>query len=157
MSEVFTTDIDGAKQPDDRLRRSRSAQPTSRMNSENRHLSMPSYDGFRANNYKLILRTRPESREHDPERTIELGNPRPRPIVGINRELLAQRKLDDRLLLATPEEGGDATEDQDDENDQRPHAAVILRDQTVWNESESRTWSGVSSEDGERGRSGKAQ
>ncbi len=36
VSEVFTTDIDGAKQPDDRLRRSRSAQPTSRMNIENR-------------------------------------------------------------------------------------------------------------------------
>jgi hypothetical protein len=34
---------------------------------------------------------------------------------------------------------------------------VILRDQTVWNESESRTWSGVLSEDGERGRGGKAQ
>jgi hydroxymethylpyrimidine kinase/phosphomethylpyrimidine kinase len=38
VSEVFTTDIDGAKQPDDRLRRSRSAQPTSRMNIENRQV-----------------------------------------------------------------------------------------------------------------------
>ncbi len=41
MSEVFTTDIDGAKQPDDRLRRSRSAQPTSRMNIENRQPQVP--------------------------------------------------------------------------------------------------------------------
>ena len=77
--------------------------------------------------------------------------------MGIDRELLAQRKLDDRLLLATPEEGGDATEDRDDDIDQRPHGAVIVRDRTVWNESEPRTWSGVSSEDGERGRGGKAQ
>ncbi len=85
---------------------------------------MPSYDGFRANNYKLILRTRPESREHDPERTIELGNPRPRPIVGINRELLAQRKLDDRLFLVASEEGKGAVKEQHCRTDQDAHGKL---------------------------------
>ena len=88
---------------------------------------------------------------------IERGNPWPRPILGIDRELLAQHKLDDLLFLAIPEEGGDAWEDRDDESDQRPHGAVILRDRKMWNESESRTWSGVSSQDGEKERGGKAQ
>ncbi len=86
--------------------------------------SMPSHDGLWANNDKLILPARPESREHDPERTIELGNPRPRPIVSLNRELLAQRKLDDRLFLVASEEGNGAVKEQHCRTDQDAHGKL---------------------------------
>jgi hypothetical protein len=66
---------------------------------------MPTDDGLWPNDPERILPARPESGEHDPERTIERGNPWRRTILGLDRELLAQHKLDDRLFLATPEEG----------------------------------------------------
>ena len=85
---------------------------------------MPSYGGLQANKYKRILPTRPESREHDPERAIKLGNPRPRPILGIDRELLAQRKLDDYLFLVASEEGNDAVKEQDCRTDRDAHGKL---------------------------------
>ncbi len=118
---------------------------------------MPTYDGLWPNDHEMALPPRPELREHDPECSVERGKPRPRPTLGIDRELLTQRKLDDRLFLATPEEGENAVEEGDREIDQLSHGSRMMRDRTVGNESEAKTWSGVSSEDGERGRSGKAQ
>jgi hypothetical protein len=46
---------------------------------------------------------------------------------GIDLELLPQRQLDERLVLATAEQGKEATKDRQRENDQRPHTDLILR------------------------------
>jgi hypothetical protein len=42
-------------------------------------------------------------------------------ILGVHGELLAQRKLDDGLFLATPEEGEGTSKQGDRESGQRPH------------------------------------
>ena len=41
--------------------------------------------------------------------------------MGIGRELLTEGKLDDRLFLATPEEGEETSKQGDRENGQGPH------------------------------------
>jgi hypothetical protein len=46
--------------------------------------------------------------------------------MGVDRELLSERKLDDGLVLATPEEGEEATEDGEEQNDHGPHRERIL-------------------------------
>jgi hypothetical protein len=42
-------------------------------------------------------------------------------ILRVDSELLPESKLDDGLVLATPEEGEEAAKDRDREDDQRPH------------------------------------
>ncbi len=66
---------------------------------------MPADHGFRADDYEMLFPARPDSGKHDPERTIERREPRSRPIMAVDRELLSQCKFNDRLFLATPEEG----------------------------------------------------
>jgi hypothetical protein len=41
--------------------------------------------------------------------------------MGVDRELLAQRELNDRLVMATPEQGDDAPEDRDRESRRSRH------------------------------------
>jgi hypothetical protein len=41
--------------------------------------------------------------------------------LSIHRELLSQRKFDDRLFLATPEEGEETSKQGDRDNGQVPH------------------------------------
>ncbi len=77
--------------------------------------------------------------------------------MGIHRELLSQRKLDDCLFLATPEESGHAAKERDQKDEQRAHWAEILREIPRQNESESRNRSAVSSADGREEQDGKAQ
>ena len=43
--------------------------------------------------------------------------------MDVDRELLAKRELDDRLLLPAPEEGEDATQNRDRERRGCPHRA----------------------------------
>jgi hypothetical protein len=43
--------------------------------------------------------------------------------MGVDRELLSQCQLDDRLILATPEEREDATEDRERETRCSRHRA----------------------------------
>ncbi|MCP4244483.1 MAG: hypothetical protein GY772_28410 [bacterium] len=52
---------------------------------------MPADDGLWPNYYEMILPARPKTGEHDPERTIERRELRSRPIMVVDRELLAQR------------------------------------------------------------------
>lgn len=99
---------------------------------------MPANHSLWPNDYEMILPPRPESGEHDPERAIERGKPRPRSILSIDSELLTEGKLDDRLFLATSEEGEDAAKDRNREDDQRPHESRMVRDRMAQNESESR-------------------
>jgi len=68
--------------------------------------------------------------------------------LGVDRELLSESELDDRLFFSTSEEGADVAEDRDQQDEQRPHGSGMLLDFVVQNESESRTRSPVSSMDG---------
>jgi hypothetical protein len=43
--------------------------------------------------------------------------------LSVDRELLAERKLDDRLLLPAPEEGKGAMQDRDRKRRDGPHRA----------------------------------
>ena len=45
----------------------------------------------------------PEPGEGDPERTVQRRESRPRMAMDVNRQLLAQRKLHDGLILPAPE------------------------------------------------------
>ncbi len=118
---------------------------------------MPAHDRLWSNDDEVILPQRPEAGERDPERSIEWGKPRPRPISGVDRELLSESELDDRLFFSASEESADAAEDRDQQDEQRPHGSGMLLDFVVQNESESRNRSGVSSEDGLAGRGGKPE
>jgi hypothetical protein len=62
-------------------------------------------------------------REDHPKGAIEGGEPWLAVSMGVDRELLSERKLDDGLVLATPEEGDHAAKDRGPEDEQRPHHA----------------------------------
>jgi hypothetical protein len=51
--------------------------------------------------------------------------------LGVNRELLSESELDDRLFFSTSEEGADAAEDRDQQDEQRPHGSGMLLDFVV--------------------------
>jgi len=51
---------------------------------------------------------RPEPRKGDPEGSVQWAQSRSRPILGVDRKLLAEDKLDYCLILAAPEKGDDA-------------------------------------------------
>jgi hypothetical protein len=82
---------------------------------------MPADDGIGANDHEVVLPTRPESGERDPERTIQRAQSRSKPTLRVHRKLLTQGKLDDCLILAAPEEGDDAVKKQRYEMDQSAH------------------------------------
>jgi hypothetical protein len=46
--------------------------------------------------------------------------------AGVNLELLAERELDERLVLATSEQREEAAEDRQGKNGQRPRTSLIL-------------------------------
>ncbi len=63
----------------------------------------------------------PESRESDPEGSINRRDPRPRMAASVDRELLAQGELDNGLIPAAAEQSGAALDDRDLERDHHPH------------------------------------
>jgi hypothetical protein len=83
-------------------------------------VAVPTDYGLRANNDKVVLPAWPKARERDPESSVERRELRPGAFLGIHRELLSQRKFDDRLFLATPEEGEETSKQGDRENGQGP-------------------------------------
>ena len=99
---------------------------------------MPAHDGLWSNDHEMIPPSWPDSGEHDPERAIERREPRSRPIMIVDRELLAKRQLDDGLLLATPGEGEDAAKERDHQDEQRSHGSRMVLDFVGQNEPESR-------------------
>ncbi len=76
-------------------------------------MTMPTDDGLRANDDEVVPPPWPELGERDPESPIERRESRPAVLLGIGCELLTEGKLDNRLLLATPEEGEHAVEKGD--------------------------------------------
>ena len=94
---------------------------------------------------QLILRMatdalppRPEARQGDPEGAIQRRETRPPVPMGVDRELLSQCQLDDRLILSASEEREDATEDRDRESGCRPHRGSILAESATRRQAESR-------------------
>jgi len=71
---------------------------------------VPANHGLGANDHEMILPSRPEEGERNPERSTERGEPRPTGLMGVGRELLTESKLNDGLFLATPEEGEETVE-----------------------------------------------
>src|SRR4029453_15139989 len=76
-------------------------------------------------------------REGDPEGAIKGRETRSGGAGGQGRELVAQRELDDRLVLAAPEECHEAPEDRDRESRCRPHRGRILLESRPRREPES--------------------
>jgi len=77
---------------------------------ESEALAVPADDRLGLDDDQYFLPARPEPVQRDPEGAVkgcELG---PESRLGVGGELLAQGKLDDRLLPATSEEGQDTAE-----------------------------------------------
>jgi hypothetical protein len=72
--------------------------------------------------------SRPEPGKGDPEGTIQRRETRSRMSMREDRELLAQRELDDRLVLAAPEQSEDAPKNRDRESHYGPPHSRILRE-----------------------------
>ena len=89
---------------------------------------MPTNDRVGLHDNENFFPTRPEARERDPEGTVKRRESGLRSRLRIGCELLAQSKLDDRLLISTSEEGERAAEKCCRETEQGPHQGEILRD-----------------------------
>ena len=72
--------------------------------------------------------------------------------MGVDRELLAEGELDDRLSLSAPEEGRDAAERGDEKGDQGTHRAQILAGAKATGKPESGSLVGLSFGDASRSR-----
>ena len=68
-------------------------------------LAVPADHGLGLDDDQHFLPARPKPVQCDPEGTIKGREPRPGSRLGVGGELLAQGKLDDRLLPASSEEG----------------------------------------------------
>ena len=75
--------------------------------------AMPANNRLWSNDDKVVSPLRPQPGKGDPERSIERAQPRSRPFLGLNCELLPEGQLDDGLFLTTSEEGAQAVEKSD--------------------------------------------
>jgi len=87
---------------------------------------MPSDDGVRLDDHEDRPPARPPSSEGDPEGPVDGRKSWPPLLVGVDRELLPEGELDDRLSLSAPEEGRDAAERGDEKGDEGTHRVQIL-------------------------------
>jgi hypothetical protein len=92
---------------------------------------MPAEDGLGLDHDQDGPPARPPSGEGDPESSVEGRNRWPRVLLVVNRELLAQGELDDRLVLPAPEQGRDAAERSDEKSGQGAHRAWIVTGPTA--------------------------
>ena len=100
-------------------------------------LAMPPDHGLRLDDDESASPLRPEMGEGDPEHSIQSREARPWMSVGVHRELLSERELDDRLLLPISEQGDDAVENRDRERCCGPHARRILLESKAQRKAES--------------------
>jgi hypothetical protein len=87
---------------------------------------MPADHGVGLHDHQCLLPSRPQTDERNPEGSIEQRQPRPTLALSVDLELLAERKLDERLIPATSEESQEATEDRECESRCGPHRGSIL-------------------------------
>jgi hypothetical protein len=74
--------------------------------------SMPTNDGIRLDDYEDSLPSRPESKEGDPECSIEWGDPGSYLLLAVGGELLAEGQLDNDLLTLVPDEARSTTNNE---------------------------------------------
>jgi hypothetical protein len=87
---------------------------------------MPSDYGFGLHDDETGLPSRPESKKGNPEGAVKRGKARARILVGVGRELLAKRKLDDRLFTLAAEQGRDCgDEDRRIAEEVTDHVAIL--------------------------------
>jgi hypothetical protein len=102
-------------------------------------LAVPADHGLWLNDEESASPSRPEARQGDPEGAIDGREARSWVPIDVDRELLAERELDDRLVALAPEEGEDATQNRDRERcGGRPHRGRILLMSAMRREPESR-------------------
>jgi hypothetical protein len=104
---------------------------------------MPANDRVGLHDNENFFPTRPEPKERDPEGTIKRRKSGLRSRLRIGCELLAQSKLDDRLLISTSEEGKCAAEKCSRETEQGSHRGWILRDLSAETQTDSLPDGGV--------------
>ena len=75
-------------------------------------LARPTDDCLGPGDDKVVLPSWPEPRERNQEPTIQWQQLRPVAFLGIDRELLLQCQVDDRLLSTTSEEGEDVVKEE---------------------------------------------
>jgi len=75
--------------------------------------------------------------ECDPKGSIQRRQPGPALAPSVDLELLAQRELDEGLIMATPEERKEAPEDRERESRCGPHRGPILLESIARVETES--------------------
>ena len=76
---------------------------------------MPADDRLGLDDDQDGLPTRPQPGERDPEGAIEGREPRPPLLLDVDRELLPERELDERLVLPAPDKGWEAAKGGDEE------------------------------------------
>ncbi|MBW2289525.1 MAG: hypothetical protein JRG90_17095 [Deltaproteobacteria bacterium] len=82
---------------------------------------MPADDVLWSNDHEMILSVWPESRERNPESTIQRRQFQFGAFLGIRSKLLLQSQIDDRLFSMISKEGDDAMEEERCETDQGAH------------------------------------
>ena len=109
--------------------------------------AVPADDRLRPNHHESASPTGPIPGEGDPKGSVQRREPQPRMAMDVDGQLLAKRKLDDGLVLSTPEEGDCAAQHRSDESEQRPEHHPILLAAGAEREPESRETVGLSSTD----------
>ena len=98
---------------------------------------MPGDDRLGLDDDEGTLPARPEASQCNPEGPIDRGEVRARVFVGIDRELLAESELNDRLFAPTPEEGWDRFEHERDVSEKVSDHRTTLLETRLKIESES--------------------
>ena len=84
-------------------------------------------DGLGLDDEEGVFPARPEARQCNPEGVINRSEVRARILVGIDRKLLAQDQLNDRLFAPTPEQGGERRDhDRDVSKEDADHRTILL-------------------------------
>ena len=113
---------------------------------------MPPDHGVGLNDDKDLPPAGPEPAECNPELPIDLSEPGLTLRLGVNGQLLAKGKLDDRLPAAASEEGEGRAKQARDHRQESFHGMVILRDILLQQQSDSALTPTVFSTTGPRAR-----
>ncbi len=89
---------------------------------------MPSDHGLGLHNGETGFPVGQESGKGNPEGAIERGEPRPRVVLSVDRKLLTEGKLDDRLFSWSAKQGWNRREDDQRIADESSGHTAILKD-----------------------------
>jgi len=100
-------------------------------------LAVPANHRVWLDDHQGVSPARPEPEQRNPEGAVQRREPGLRSGLSVRCELLAQSKLDDRLLISTSEEGGAAAKKCRNEEEEGSHRGAILRDLTAETQTDS--------------------